>query len=712
MNDKNITSDTRPAKNDEIDFIRLLGTLLDDRWLIIAVTSCCFLLALFYVLLAQPVYRADALVQVEKTPGMSTLLDGVPGMLQETDPVSSTETEIIKSRLVMGKAIADLNLDTDVSRKQIPVIGTLMSLAGGSSNDVIKVVWFSVPVALMGQAFEVTFTDSHHYILSLKDKVVLRGQTGQSVSAHSISLFIEQGTAREGDRWELLKHPLLETYGQLISAFDVSDKGKDTGVLGLVYDSSDPVKASQVLNSIVDSYLLQNINRKTEQAQKSLDFLQQQLPLIKAQLDTSEQTLNDYRRTSGTVDLSLQARSLLDNVVQLDAQINQLTFRETDVAQLYTKDHPSYRALLEKKQILETEKSRLNKAITQLPMMQQEMIRLSRDVDVQQQVYVQMLNRQQELKIMKASTTGYVRVIDRAMTRLSPVKPMKLLVILFVTCVGFVLAVCISLVRSALFRHIDSPDALERVGISVLASIPFSQWQHTQNRHSSVGLLATEYPEDLAIEALRSLRTGLHFTLMQARNNIIMVSGVSPGIGKSFISANLAAVLAGGGKRTLLIDADLRKGYLHSVLIAGKNDRGLSDVLSGRFSAQDCVAPVSGIDGLDLLARGAAPSAPAEMLLRPQLGALLMWASEHYDLVLLDTPPVLAVTDAAILGRYCGTSLLVVRYEENSVRQAEVSIRRFRQSGVDITGAVLNAVFKRPSSYYSADGYYQYDYRQ
>lgn len=712
MKETNLIPDTRPEKNDEIDFIRLLGALLDDRWLILAITTGFFLLALCYVMVAQPVYRADALVQVEKTPGLSSLLGNVPGMFQDMDPASSTETEIIKSRLVMGKAIAELNLDTDSIREQTPVIGALMSRLKGTRDAPLNLVWFSVPVAMLNQPFELTFTDSRHFSLRLDDRVVLRGQQGQSASAHGISLFIGQGKMMPGDRWILVKHPLLETYGQLIRGFSVSDKGKDTGVLGLTYDSDDAQKASDVLNSIVDSYFLQNINRKTEQAQKSLDFLQQQLPQIKAQLDASEQKLNDYRRTSGTVDLNLQARALLDNVVQLDAQINQLTFRETDIAQLYTRDHPSYRVLMEKKQILETEKVRLNKAISQLPMMQQEMIRLSRDVDVQQQVYVQMLNRQQELKVLKASTTGYVRIIDRAMTRLSPVKPMKLLVLMFMTFGGLVLAVCVSMIRSALFRHIDSPDALEKAGITVLASIPFSQWQHTRNSQSSRRLLTTEHPEDLAVEALRSLRTGLHFILMQARNNIMMVSGVSPGIGKSFISANLAAVMAGGGKRTLLIDADLRKGYLHSTLLNGKNERGLADVLSGRFHVQDCITPVPAVEGLDLLARGMAPSTPAELLMKPQLETLLSWASEHYDLVLLDTPPVLAVTDAAIMGRFCGTSLLVVRFEENSVRQAEVSIRRFRQSGVDISGAVLNAVVKRPSSYYAADGHYQYDYRQ
>ena len=708
-----------PVRHDDIDLVKVFGTLMDDRWLILQVTAAFFLVSLCYAFLASPVYRADALVQVEKNPGVSSLLEGAAGMLQESDPASSTETEIIKSRMVAGKAVGTLGLDIAVTRKQIPILGPLVAAFRGTSNDSITVGWFKVPPADINQPFQLTFTDARHYILSREGAVLLRGQMGQSAYGGGHSLFIEKGTVTAGDTWTLVRHPFLEAYNRLIGDFDVSDKGKDTGVLGLVYDNPDPVMASAVLNNIVDSYFLQNVNRKTEQAQKSLEFLRQQLPQIREQLDGSEQKLNAYRQKSGTVDMSLQAKALLDNVVQLDGQLNQLTFRETDIAQLYTRDHPSYRALLEKRQLLEKEKARLNKDISQLPATQQEVIRLSRDVDVQQQVYVQMLNRQQELNVMKASATGYVRIIDRAMTRLSPVRPLKLLVILAGTLLGLMVSVGLSLVRKSVFRHIDSPDALENAGINVLASIPFSQFQGGRVRKIRAGhvlpeggVLAVAHPTDLAVEAIRSLRTGLHFTMMQARNNILMISGVSPGIGKSFVSANLAAIMAQGGRRTLIIDADMRKGYLHSALLAGKHQAGLSEVLAGRKTAVECITPVPEINGLDVLPRGEAPSDPTALLVKPQLEAMLAWASTHYEVVIVDTPPVLAVTDAAILGRFCGTSMLVVRFEENSVRQAEISIRRFRQSGVEISGAILNAVVKRASSYYSADGHYQYDYRK
>ncbi|HBR2829198.1 TPA: tyrosine-protein kinase, partial [Klebsiella pneumoniae] len=136
------------------------------------------------------------------------------------------------------------------------------------------------------------------------------------------SILITSGTVAEGDEYTLVKRHFLTTYNNLLTNFDVSDKGKDTGVLGMTYDNQDPDFASKVLNSITENYLLQNINRKTEQAQKSLDFLKEQLPKVRNQLDEYEQKLNGFRRQSSSVDLSLEAKSLLDNLVQLDAQIN------------------------------------------------------------------------------------------------------------------------------------------------------------------------------------------------------------------------------------------------------------------------------------------------------------------------------------------------------------------------------------------------------
>ncbi|HCU2314465.1 TPA: polysaccharide biosynthesis tyrosine autokinase [Klebsiella aerogenes] len=705
------------SKNDEIDLGKIIGTLIDDKWLITSIIGVFTAVSLIYTVVAQPIYRSDALVQVEKSPGVSSIIDGASDLFPQSDPTSATEIEIIKSRMVIGKAINDLGLENEITRKNTPIIGGLWDRITGQRENNISVELFKVPEKELNKKFFLTFTKGDEYILNDGERDVLKGKIGKISYNNKYSLLITSGTVSDGDEYTLIKRHFLTTYNNLLTNFDVSDKGKDTGVLGMTYDNSDPEFASKVLNSITENYLLQNINRKTEQAQKSLDFLNNQLPKVRAQLDEYEQKLNGFRRESSSVDLSLEAKSLLDNLVQLDAQINQLTFKETDIAQLFTKDHPSYKALLEKKAILEKEKLRLSKEVSQLPMTQQEIIRLSRDVDVQQQVYLQMLNKQQELGVLKASAIGYVRIIDQAMTRLSPVEPRKVIIVLLGIFLGALVAASFSLVRKAMHRGVDNPEMLEAVGIDVLASIPFSEWQQKQllrsnlNANGKLKLLANSNPSDLAIESIRSLRTSIHFSMMEAKNNILMISGVSPNIGKSFVSSNLAAVLAQSGKRTLLIDADLRKGYLHDVFNIQSDKNGLTEFLAGQKNYQDVVKKIVDVENLWVIPRGSIPENPSELLMKDTLKSLLEYASQNYDVVIVDTPPILAVTDAAIIGMHSDTNLLVTRFEENSVKEVEVSIRRFAQNGIVIKGTILNAVLKRAASYYSY-GYYEYEYKQ
>ncbi|MBK0560626.1 polysaccharide biosynthesis tyrosine autokinase, partial [Klebsiella pneumoniae] len=169
-----------------------------------------------------------------------------------------------------------------------------------------------------------------------------------------------------------------------------------------------------------------------------------------------------------------------------------------------------------------------------------------------------------------------------------------------------------------------------------------------------------------AIEAIRGLRTSLHFAMMEARNNVLMISGASPNAGKTFVSTNLAAVIAQTVKIVLLIDSDIRKGYIHK-LFRVAYDNGLSDLLSGKINRDGVIKKVNSI-GFDFIPRGIVPPNPAELLMHRRFGELLTWASQHYDIIFLDTPPILAVTDAAIIGHYAGTTLLVARFEQNTVK--------------------------------------------
>ncbi|HDY8665660.1 TPA: tyrosine-protein kinase, partial [Klebsiella pneumoniae] len=311
-------------------------------------------------------------------------------------------------------------------------------------------------------------------------------------------------------------------------------------------------------------------------------FLNQQLPKVRNDLDQAEDKLNAYRKQRDSVDLTMEAKSVLDQIVNVDNQLNEITFREAEISQLYTKEHPTYKALMEKRQTLQNEKTKLNKKVSSMPSTQQEVLRLSRDVESGRAVYLQLLNRQQELNIAKSSAIGNVRIIDNAVSEPKPIKPNKPLIVVVGFIFGLLFSVGMVLLRILLRRGIESPEQLEEMGINVYASVPVSEWlsknlaKNKINRKESDILLAVENPADLAVEAIRGLRTSLHFAMMEAKNNILMISGASPNAGKTFISTNLAATIALTGKKVLFIDADLRKGYVHK-MFGGNNEHGLSD---------------------------------------------------------------------------------------------------------------------------------------
>lgn len=715
-----MTDNTKPGlstanNNDEIDLSRLLGTLLDHRWLIIGVTALFSVAGIIYSLFATPVYQADAMVQVEQNVGNS-LVNDLSQMLPNSQPGSSTEIELIKSRMVTGKTVDDLNLDTVTQQKFFPVFGRGWARLTGVEPGRIALSRLSVPSNSDDIELELKVIDDKNYVLSKNGTEIIKGKVGELASAKGVALLVSEISAEPGTVFEVAKLQRLVATNNLLDALTVEDKGKDTGVLALSLIGDDPVLVRKILDSISKNYLLQNVERKSEEAAKSLEFLKEQLPEVRSSLDSAEEKLNRFRQANDSVDLSLEAKSVLDTIVGVEAQLNELTFKEAEISKLYTKEHPAYRALMEKRATLQQEKDKLNKRVSGMPKTQQEILRLTRDVQAGQEIYMQLLNKQQELGITKASTVGNVRIVDPAVTQPRPVKPQKTIIVLIVTLLGGLFSTGFVLLKTMLHRGIESPEQLEQQGINVYASIPLSEWQQKSDRETmlsgkrsstkSYTLLAVGNPADLAIEAVRSLRTSLHFASLEAKNNVLMISGASPSIGKTFVSINLAAVIAQAGQRILVVDADMRKGYAHSLLNC-ELGIGLSDVLSGQATAQQAIKKTS-IENLSFISRGKIPPNPSELLMHNRLSEFLEWAGKEYDIVLVDTPPILAVTDAAIVARNVGTTLLVARYGVNSLKEIEVSIRRFEQNGMEIKGIILNAVEHKSGSAY---GYYAYEYK-
>lgn len=711
-----VTNKATSKDADEIDLGRLIGEFIDHRKLIISVTSLFTLVALIYAIFATPIYQADALIQVEQKQA-NAILSNLSQMLPDSQPQSAPEIALIRSRMILGKTVDDLNLQARVKQKYFPLLGRGFARLSGDKPGSLSISRLYIPE---------NDNDTPEIILTVKERnsfsisvgdFIINGKVGELLDERGISLKVDEISAKPGTEFSIVYVSRLKAITDLQDDIAVADQGKDTGMLTLSLTGDNPVLIERILNSISENYLAQNIARQAAQDAKSLEFLSKQLPEVRSDLDQAEDKLNQYRRKSDSVDLSLEAKAVLDQIVNVDNQLNELTFRESEISQLYTKEHPTYKALMEKRKTLQDEKSKLNKRVSAMPETQQEILRLSRDVESGRAVYMQLLNRQQELNIAKSSAIGNVRIIDNAVTQPKPIKPKKILIVLIGIILGVMTSAGVVLLRVILRRGIETPEQLEELGINVYASIPIAEtfsksvvqkkgWSK-KSAEEIQGFLAVDNPADLSIEAIRGLRTSLHFAMMEARNNVLMISGASPNAGKTFVSSNLAAVISQTGKKVLFIDTDMRKGYMHK-LFNENNTNGLSDILSGKVEINRALKKVVSGD-FDFISRGMAPPNPAELLMHRRFGELLNWASENYDIVVLDAPPILAVTDAAIIGNYVGTTLLVARFELNTAKEIEVSVKRFEQAGVTVKGCILNGVVKKASSYYGY-GYSHYGY--
>lgn len=736
----NLASGEKPAAtshnndDDTIDIGRLLGNLIDYKLWIVVITSLFGIIGVVYALLATPIYKVDALIQIDDTPSTNPLAD-VNSLLGKVPP-SQSEIEIIRSRMVLGSAVDLLNLDITITPKRLPLLGDFLVRRGIKrpvfargwastwAGESISVSEMPVDNTLLGKKITLQVIDNKHYKLLEEGIVLGNGEVNQLVSfaAGQLHLRVTSLNAPPGAEFELMHINRMQAIQKLRSTFSVTEQGQKTGILSWSMTGEEPQVLRRTLNTIADIYYSQNVQRQSEEARNSLEFLDNQVPKVRAQLDQAETRLNAFRASRDSVDLSLETQSVLGRIVNLEAQVNQLELTEAEIAKRYTPSHPTYAALLEKKAQLEREMDKLNTQVKNLPETQQEILRLTRSVEVSQAIYVQLLNKVQEMEIAKASTVGNVRILDEADILPGTVEPKQSKIVIIATLFGAILSVGVILLRAALRRGVESPDQLEALGLPMYATIPLSDEQGKLSRkvkrktdkHSRQipnGLLAARNAADLAIEALRGLRTSLHFAMMESSSNTLMITGPSPGIGKSFVAANLAAVCAQAGQRVLVVDADMRKGHMHSIF-DDRSECGLSDYLAGKKTLEDIIRPVSALDSLSYVARGIAPPNPSELLMSARFQEFLAAVSERYDLVIIDSPPILAVTDAAVIGKHVGTTLLVTRFEINAPKEVEVSIKRLAASGVAVKGGILNAIERRAAGAYGDNyGYYNYSYK-
>ncbi len=719
---------------DEIDLAELLGVLIEGRWLIAAVAALALLVGGTYAFTATPIFRADALVQVEEKGQGGDPLKELSSMFTGETPAEA-EIEILRSRSVVATVVEQLDLDVVVHPKRMPLFGSFLArrYAGEGpaaplpfmssyafGGESLKLEHLEVPPAWESENLTLIAGPDATFALYHQEEELLRGKAGEVTAANGFTVELTELVARPGTHFTVRKVPFVDAISAFQMQLGVREKGKKTGVIQLDLQGADKAQISAALDALMAAYVQQNVDRKTEEAEKTLQFVSSQLPLLKANLEEAEQRLKEFQAQSGKVNLGIEAQALVDRAAEIEKQVTTLELQRAELRQRYTNEHPSVVALRRKLSGLANERRLLEAQARNLPDTELTSVRLSRDVKVANELYVLLLTKAQEIGVVKSGTIGNVRVIDAAVTGPRPVRPKKAITLALSLMVGLALGVGLTFLRRSLNRGVDDPDQLEKaLGMSVFASVPHSAKQEEMVKKSARKLdvlkpLALEDPADLAVESLRSLRTSLQFSLASAKTRVVAIGGSRPGVGKSFISLNLAHVLADAGKKVLLIDGDLRKGQLHRYF-GQQREGGLSELIArvDQGESLEALARPTQKEGLHFLSSGTIPPNPSELLGSDAFVQLLAQAETVYDLIIIDAPPILAVTDAAIIGRLAGVNLLVVKSGLHPLREIGLAVSRMEQSGARPNGFVFNAVPARGRLYgYGKYRYhYQYDYR-
>ncbi|MCH7330881.1 polysaccharide biosynthesis tyrosine autokinase [Acinetobacter modestus] len=711
---------------DTIDLKELFFSLI-AQWKLIALFIILSLVcALLYLRATPDTYSVDALVQVEDSKGASAaLLGDLSQMIDQKSPAQS-EIEILKSRLVLGSVIQALHLDLNISSTEDTLRNRLLKkphyTTEYNSQSVIfkdnikqfEVRDFLIPNQFIDKGLTLTFKGRNFLLVDPKnDQVIFTGIINQSNSIQNkhgswkISIFTKDSLT---STYFIHKKSLPAAVKSISSNYAVAERGKLTGILGLNYQGQDKQHITKVLNAILSAYSAQNVARRSAETAQTLKFLDEQLPELKKQLDNAEREFNKFRQKYNTVDVTKESELYLTQSITLETKRIELQQQQADLAAKYTNEHPAMREINAQITAINKQIGDLNSTLKQLPDIQRQYLQLYREVEVKTQLYTALLNSYQQLRIAKAGEIGNVRIVDTAVEPVEPIKPKKLQVLVLAILFGGFLGTLIALLRNMLRTGIKDTGQIENeFNLPVYATVPRSPIQETRisilKKKKTIPILAVKHNDDIAIESLRSIRTAIHFALVKAKNNIIVIAGPSPEVGKSFISTNLATIFAQSNKKVLLIDADMRRGYMHKYFNLDVKP-GLSEFLSHQADLNQVINATE-VDGLSIITRGKSPTNPSEMLGSEQFELLLNQLSQEYDHIIIDTPPVLAVTDGIIISQYAGVNLLVARYAKSQMKELELSLSRFEQANVKVNGFILNDIQRAGAGY----GYgYNYSY--
>ena len=755
---------------EEIDIKEIFRMLLRYKYMIISLLILFTLGAAFFAYFKMNVYKSTSTVEVriDKMRGgqqdvLSMAMDG--GSMVSPD----TEMEIVRSVSLTEKAL-----------KHVDMTRHYYTTRRYKKVELYKNAPFEVGMLRgYGILFDLIPVDEKMYRLVVKEATDENKTKwsydrehvyGQEVVNGHFHLNVMKSKEMKDARYHFsVADPKSVAY-TVQSGVSVAQTSKFSTVLAISFTDTVPLRTQEFTNALTKAYVDRSIDEKNREAELKLKFIDRQLNRINDSLTASAIKLEEFKRKSNTVDLSVKAQKIISLMSTFETQLNAIEIsqkmldklykeiksgnniesisidsmsenmaqsslalmiqelqkdivKQKSLIQVYTNLYPAVRQINEKiakeKKIIISTMKNLSRNITdkqgllrQSIKEQQELLNtlpadermygeLQRQFSVNEKIYSYLLEKQSETAIVKASTVSKNIILDKAPLPGAPIAPKRKIIVLIGLILGLTLGIALAFLRAFLDDRIRSEeDVTHTTDIPMIGMIP-----HMKAEDGKLKVLDT--PKSAVAEAFRNLRTNLQFMVHAKQSHVIAVTSTIGGEGKTLLCSNLSAIMSIADKKTIVINLDMRKPTLHT-RFSVPNKQGMSTLLSGNSNLESVIQKTQ-YPNLHVITSGPVPPNPSELIQSLLMEKIIVKLREHYDVIILDTPPIGLVTDARTLMNLADTSIYVLRagYSKKSFINSLKALSKLHEvHGLSI---LLNDMKMDKSGYGYGYGYGYYE---
>ncbi len=482
---------------------------------------------------------------------------------------------------------------------------------------------------------------------------------------------------------------------------------KDTQLITITFESESPKLAAEVANALASAYIDDQLLSRLEMTQKATKWMENRLTVLKLKLQQAEQVLQSYKENNNLVDVKGVSTLTAQELDELTSQLVIARAKYSELSKRYGKKHPKLISALSELKAAKKQLTRSKGKIQTIGRKAVKLRELQRQVESNRQLYDTFLGSLKEASQAVGLQASNARISDPAVAPISPIKPKKKMIVGLAFFASLMLGILLAFLVEALDRTLKSPSDIEdKLGQVLLGMLPLIR-ANAKDRKVQALVMLDEGNQSSYGEAMRTIRTGLILSSLDNPHKVILVTSSVPGEGKTTVSSNLALAMA-KMEKVLLIGADLRRPSL-SKSFGVKSSLGLCNVVAGASKFSECIHHIKD-GGIDFLPCGMLPPNPLELLSSQRFAKTMQLLEEKYDRIVIDSPPVQAVSDALVLSTFAKAVVYVVEADKTHEDLVKNGLKRLLQYNAPIAGIILNKfdVDKSAKYGYEYSGYYDH----